>query len=70
MMTILVPNLLTHLICDSVLTFLSLSVVIQLISVIASLISLSWSLVSYLRILRVSLPSKVNMTWPVSLGVF
>lgn len=33
-------------------------------SIVASLISLSWSLVSYLRILRMSLPTKVNMSWP------
>ena len=38
--------------------------VAQVVSVIASLVSLSWSLVSYLRILRMSLPNKQNMTWP------
>lgn len=41
-----------------------LVVVVQMFSVVASLISLSWSLVSYLRILRMSLPTKVNMSWP------
>lgn len=45
---------------------ISIAVVAQVISVIASLVSLSWSLVSYLRILRMSLPNKQNMTWPVS----
>ncbi|KAI2810112.1 XK- protein 6 [Blomia tropicalis] len=40
------------------------TVIAQIVSVNASLISLSWSLVSYLRILRMSLPNKVNMNWP------
>ena len=42
-------------------------VMAQSISIIASLVSLSWCLVTYLRILRMSLASKQNMTWPVSL---
>jgi hypothetical protein len=39
-------------------------VLAQLAAVLASLVSLSWSLVSYHRALRMSLPDKVNMTYP------
>lgn len=39
------------------------TVVAQVIAVVASLVSLSWSLVSYHRALRMSLPDKTNMTW-------
>ena len=39
-------------------------VLAQLAAVFASMVSLSWSLVSYHRALRMSLPDKVNMTWP------
>ncbi|CAG2184275.1 unnamed protein product, partial [Oppiella nova] len=40
------------------------TVVAQIVAVLASLVSLSWSLVSYHRALRLSLPDKANMTWP------
>jgi hypothetical protein len=40
-------------------------VVAQVVAVVASLVSLSWSLVSYHRALRISLPDKVNMSWQV-----
>ena len=37
--------------------------VIQSMSIIASLTSLSWSLVSYHQMLRMSMPCKINMNW-------
>lgn len=40
-------------------------VLTQLAAVATSLISLSWSLVSYQRSLRMSLRDKLNMTWQV-----
>ncbi|RWS13575.1 XK-related protein 4-like protein [Dinothrombium tinctorium] len=40
-----------------------LMVIIQIVAVLASLVSLSWSLVSYQRALRMSLPDKTNLTW-------
>ena len=47
------------------LIFFSILVVVQVAAVIASLVSLSWSLVSYQRSLRMSLIDKKNMTWMV-----
>ncbi|XP_046919452.2 XK-related protein 6 [Dermatophagoides farinae] len=46
------------------------TVMAQSISIIASLVSLSWCLVTYLRILRMSLASKQNMTWPGTIVQF
>ncbi|XP_053200341.1 XK-related protein 4-like [Panonychus citri] len=40
-----------------------LMVLTQIAACIASLVSLSWSLVSYQRSLRLSLPNKVSLTW-------
>lgn len=37
--------------------------VIQTMSILASLTSLSWSLVSYHQMLRMSMPCKINMNW-------
>ncbi|KAF7494079.1 XK-related protein 6 [Sarcoptes scabiei] len=46
------------------------TVMIQSISILVSLISLSWSLVTYLRILRMSLPHKHNMNWKSTIAQF
>ena len=40
-----------------------LVILTQIAACVASLISLSWSLVSYQRSLRMSLPNKANLTW-------
>ncbi|RWS31505.1 XK-related protein 4-like protein, partial [Leptotrombidium deliense] len=40
-----------------------LIIMAQVVAVLTSLVSLSWSLVSYQRSLRMSLPDKANMSW-------
>lgn len=44
--------------------------ILQVVSIFSSLVSISWSLVSYSKSLRISLPNKIPMTYPSIAAMF